>query len=380
MSTIIHTCDVHLGAPLGWLGSKAGAQRDQIKKTFSKIIDLVLDSGAGCLLITGDLFDSNRPPSSIVRFAVRELARLTSASRASVVVLPGSHDYLAPDSVYATYREEFERLTRVHILGMNESTYVGIDEMGLAVHGSPPSSNRSARHQMDMLEPADEFTFNVAALHGSVDIVPTSADDHPVSTSELAKPGWSYFALGHWHSWRVIEGGSAPAVYPGAPEVIAVDQTGAGHVARVDLRVDNTEVSKVRVGSRSVMGLQLDVSHSAGVTDIAERIRLEAPPDREAVLRLILSGLIGIDSDFDEKALVELLENDYFFVSTAGSSYHVRLTDEEIERLPEKMVVGRFVRLMKHKLDAASSDDEREEIEAAMQIGVALLHGKDVLR
>lgn len=379
MPTIIHTGDVHLGAPLGWLGPKAGAQRDQVKKTFSRIIDVVLDSGAGCLLIAGDLFDSNRPPSSIVRFAARELSRLTSASRASVVILPGSHDYLAPDSVYATYREEFERLSRVHILGMKDSTYVGIDELGLAVHGSPPSSNRSARHQLEALRPADDFTFNIAAVHGSVNVVPISDDDHPVLMSELATEGWSYFALGHWHSWRVIDGGSAPAVYPGAPEVIAVDQTGSGYVARVELRVDQTDVTKMSVGARNVMSLQLDVSSGAAIGEMAERVRLEAPANRDAILRLTLSGLISIDSDFDEKALVELLESDYFFVSTAGSSYHIKLTDEEIDRLPEKLVVGRFVRLMKHKLDSASSEDEREDIEAAMQLGVALLQGKDVL-
>ena len=94
MPIIIHTSDVHLGAPLGWLGPRAAEQREELRRTLSKIVDLAIDQHADALVVAGDLFHSNNPSAATVRFVLRELARLTSESRASAVLLPGSHDSL----------------------------------------------------------------------------------------------------------------------------------------------------------------------------------------------------------------------------------------------------------------------------------------------
>jgi len=77
MPTLIHTADIHLGAPLGWLGDRAADQRGELRRAMSSIVDVALDRKADCLLVAGDLFDSNTPPASEVRFAIRELTRLT---------------------------------------------------------------------------------------------------------------------------------------------------------------------------------------------------------------------------------------------------------------------------------------------------------------
>ncbi len=379
MPTIIHTADVHLGAPLGWLGDRAGDQRNQLRLTFRSLIDMTREEDADCLLIAGDLFDSNRPPASEVRFVMRELARLTGASEAHVVLLPGSHDHAGEGSVYECYADEFEQIDRVSVLGIGGVTSVRVPRAGLSVHGAPPRSNRSSEHQMLSLRPDPESNHNIAVLHGSVDLVPGAPDDHPILREELRAPGWSYVALGHWHSWKQIDGGDAPAVYPGAPEIVAPDQAGSGYVARVTLNRDGTRVSQVAVAERQLAVATVDVAGAQDTIEVARRVRTAVPASPDTILRTALTGLIPLDSSFDVRVLLEELKGDYFQVLPPKQSYHVRLTDADMDALPERLVIGRYVRLMRVSIAEATSDAERDELEAALQLGVALLQGKDVL-
>ncbi|MFH1502923.1 MAG: DNA repair exonuclease [Candidatus Eisenbacteria bacterium] len=379
MLKLVHTADVHLGAPLGWLGERAAVQREQLKRTLTAVVDLAVAEKADCLVIAGDLFDSQSPPASDVRFAFQECGRFGAETGAAVVILPGSHDHLGPTSVYASYRKEFDRTGGVSVLGLDGRQSVDLERCGLSVRGTPPLSNRSSTHQLAGLRPDPRFSWNVAVAHGSLTTAPVAPDDHPVSPDEIAAGGWSYVALGHWHSWRDVSVGRTKAIYPGAPEVMAVDQSGAGHVAVVELTPEGTNVKKVRVGSRAVLDLDVDVTGLPGMSAVADRVRSQAAPDADTILRLTVSGLAAVDAGLDVETLCDDLAPDYFRVLLGGRHYHVRLEESELEALPERLVVGRFARLMKDRYEAASGDAEREEIEDALQLGVALLQGKSVL-
>lgn len=379
MAKLIHTADVHLGAPLGWLGERAGEQREQLRRTLSTVVDLALSERADCLVVAGDLFDSQSPPASAVRFVLREFERLGAESGAAVVILPGSHDYLGPASVYSSYRKEFDVAGQVFVLGLDGRPSVDLERCGLSLRGAPPQSNRSSAHQLAGLVPNPSYRFNVAVAHGSLTSAPVAPDDHPIGSEELCAADWSYVALGHWHSWRDVSQASTRAVYPGSPEVVAVDQTGSGHVAVVDLETDGTSVRRARVGARSVVDLDVDVSGLDGTAAVAEHIRALAPADGDVIVRLALSGLVSVESGFDLDGLLENLAPDYFHVSPGGRRYHFRLEEAELEALPERLVVGRFARLMRDRHDSAETGAERQEIEDALQLGVALLQGKGVL-
>ena len=378
MPTLIHTADIHLGAPLGWLGEKASEQREQLRRTLGAIVDLTLSERADCLIVAGDLFDSQSPPASDVRLAFQEFERLAAGAGTPVVILPGSHDFLDPASVYSSYRKEFDRTGEMTVLGLDGRQSVELERVGISIRGVPLRSNRSSSHQFAELVPDPRYPINIAVAHGSVNVVPIAADDHPIDTLELSAAGWSYIALGHWHSWRDVSQGPTPAIYPGAPEVIAVDQVGSGHVARVEIGSEGTRVEKTRVGERLVAEVEVDLTGATGVPDVAERVRSRLPEDRSAIVRLALSGLVSIDAGFDQEELFEELADDYFFVAPGARSYHLRLEDSELEALPERLVIGRFARLMRERYAEAATDDEREQIEDALQLGVALLQGKAV--
>ena len=379
MPVIIHTSDVHLGAPLGWLGPKAGEQREQLKRTLSKIVDLAIAQHADALVVAGDLFHSNNPSAAAVRFVLREFSRLTTETRARVVLLPGSHDSLDIESVYTSYRDEFARTEGVSVLGLDGLGSVKVESAGVTFHGNPTTAGRFASAPSTPMVPDPDSAFNVAVLHGRLE---GSADGEPSATvrlSEFSDAGWSYAALGHRHGWHEVEGGPLPAVYPGSPELVSVDQDGQGYIARVELRASGAIVTKVRVGVRSVVEARVDVTGAPDSFSVAELVRQRALANPQAVLRLVLTGMRSAESGIDDGGLVEDLAADYFFVCPPVRDYHVKLSERDLAQLPERLVVGRFARHMRARLEEAASEEERREIEDALQLGVALLQGKDVV-
>jgi DNA repair exonuclease SbcCD nuclease subunit len=373
VAVVVHTADVHLGAPLGWLGEAADAQRHELRSTFARVVDLAVELRADALIVAGDLFDSTSPPASDVRFALSELSRYADETSGTAVVLPGSHDHLGTGTVYESYRQEFLRAERVVVLGLDGRTVVELTHRGLAIHGRALAANASSERPLAGLAPSQGIPINIAAAHGSMETVPGASSDHPVSEREL-RSGWSYVALGHWHSWKQV---AENALYAGAPEIVAPDQEGAGAVAVVRFSEHGPRIERVETARRRVRRVELEIDDGT-VTELAARLRGTVPPSDETILLLTLCGLVDADAGFDDAELVELLAENYFHVAAPERAFHVRLDEESLSRLPSEMVVGRFARLMRSRIEATADPSGREELEDALQLGVSLLQGREL--
>src|SRR5919202_2543304 len=84
---------------------------------------------ADYVLLVGDIFDSNRQPAALIAQCV---ALLAEAAR-PVIVLPGNHDPVTPDSVWR--RGGLDRLPHVHILGLTHDRTVHFPDHDLEVWG-----------------------------------------------------------------------------------------------------------------------------------------------------------------------------------------------------------------------------------------------------
>lgn len=95
---VLHAADIHLGAKFkGLPPNKARNRREDLKNTFSKIIDIAKSSKSNALLIAGDLFDSPHPSSSLVSFVINEMKR----TEIPIFLTPGNHDSMVKGSVYS---------------------------------------------------------------------------------------------------------------------------------------------------------------------------------------------------------------------------------------------------------------------------------------
>src|ERR1700685_3149164 len=76
------------------------------------VLDAAKAHKADFVLLVGDVFDNNRQPAHILE---RSTELLANAGR-PIVILPGNHDPVTPDSVYL--RGEMAKLPNVHIIGV----------------------------------------------------------------------------------------------------------------------------------------------------------------------------------------------------------------------------------------------------------------------
>jgi DNA repair exonuclease SbcCD nuclease subunit len=327
--------------------------------------------------IAGDLFDSTFGSSDAdVSFVAGCLAEAGPACR--VIILPGSHDYYAPGSVYERERRRFEGAGNVHILSPERKT-IELRECSLAVHGLACVSNVRLESAFAGLVPHREQRWNVCLAHGSVEGCSAGLEAHetPLRIAELER-GFDYVALGHWHSHLVVREKSPLVVYSGSPEIIARDQQGSGFIVAVALSKDGPSIDRIPVGKRRFERRSIDCTPLRSTEEFVRRVLETVPPDPNVILELSLSGVIGIESVLDPDRGGAEIERHYFSVRFLGKGPSREITRDELLRVPEDTVAGAFIRRMLQKIDSAPVE-RRELYEEALQLGYQLFKGRDLI-
>ncbi len=363
---LLHTADIHLDAPLGWLGNKGKEKRRQIKETFRAVIDLALEEQVDALLVAGDLFDSNSPSQDTIDLVQAQLRRLS----APVFLLPGTHDCFDDCSIYR--RSEIFG-PNAHILNCSDTAHE-LSALDLTVHGQGNLTKRSHTSPLAGLSKNPNTRFNVALAHGSL-AMPGAEDDFPLTREEIGASGMDYLALGHWHTYRDCSTSSTKAFYSGPPELIAEGELGC--VLLVELAETGTKVEPRRVGRRRYQKLELMLDQVQSVEEIRERINSIGDPD--LVLSVSLTGLKPLHLVVDATELAQELASGFFALKVNDIS-HPMLSAEDMEAFPENLVIGQFIRRMSVLIGEAASPEQRRIREGALQVGVALLQGRKVLR
>ena len=366
MIKILHTSDVQLDAPFRFLGTKGRKHRQQLRNTFKCIVNLAIEADCDLILIAGDLFNDTRPRQDTVDFVIHQLGRL----EIPVCILPGNHDCYDGTSVYR--KAHFSN--NVTIL-VEQPTIKEFPGLNVAVYGNPILSKHSRLGPMRSLARRGAMQWHVAMAHGNL-VRPDIIDPpRPIHPDEIKGSAMDYVALGDWHSFADYSHGNVKAFYSGAPEPTEFGQAGAGRVAWIELDQAGVRVHPKRVGMVSTREVSIDVSGRT-VPEIADEIRGSADPT--LMLRVVLSGLSEIGTVLDIRELEQQLISDYYYLKCSDHS-HPQLADISPEDFPEELVVGKFARIMQVHIQDASNDAERQRAEQALQLGVALLQGKEVL-
>ncbi len=371
MIRLLHLADVHLGRPFAALGSQGGAQRRALEEALERAVDLALADQVHLVLVAGDLFDSPHPAPATVERVVQQFRRLVDRG-VPVAVAAGNHDVGADGRVGAADRLQALG-PRLMLFGREVESRV-LPDLDLTVVGRSADPGRTASPLSGW--PRQRTTrFAVGLAHGSVYRAGQVEGPGVIHPLEIRDLGLDYLALGDWHSAQEVAGPPAPAWYAGSPELLAFDQEGAGHVLRVDIAAPGAaRVTPVPVGRRRFRRLVVDLSSA---DDDAVRAQLQAAADPEAVCDVILTGLVPVDRVVDAAAL-EREYADRFFRLRVRARVQVQLADDQLDALPADSVLGRFVRIMRARL--ASADEARRPVlEEALQVGVALLQGREVL-
>ncbi len=303
---IAHLADAHLGFRQYHRQTAGGINQREadVAAAFRAAVDGVIAARPDAVLVAGDLFHAVRPTNTAIVFAFRQFQRLREAlPDAPVVLIAGNHD--TPRSA-----ETGSILALLEDLGVDVAAaearrleYPALDLSVLAVpHAALFADERPA------LEPLGAARRQVLMLHGEVEgIFP--ADRTAVEyggalldPAALARGGWSYVALGHYHVQTEV----APRVwYSGALEYVSPNPWGelreeaaAGLAGKGWLLVhpDSGAVTRHAVaGARAV--LDLPAVDAAGLeaaalqARVAERVAAVPGGIADRVVRVVVRNV-----------------------------------------------------------------------------------------
>jgi DNA repair exonuclease SbcCD nuclease subunit len=222
-SVIVHSSDLHLGVDDSFSNSDSLAVLPKVLATATAV-------RANVVLLAGDTFDNHRQPLELLERA----AQMLRDYRDPIVILPGNHDPLTPDSVYR--RGGLANIPNVRILGLNVDEAVIFSEFELEIWGR---AHLDYTDMSPLADPRSRSTrWQLAAAHGHY--VDEARDPNRMIGSwlihreDLIATGSDYVALGHWNQATPVGNGEVAAYYSGSPEyagtVNVVRLSGSGRV------------------------------------------------------------------------------------------------------------------------------------------------------
>lgn len=230
---IVHSSDLHLNAdPI--FGSPCSSDA---LSALRKVLAAARTARADLVILAGDTFDHNRQPSAFIDRATRTMGEFG----APIVILPGNHDPLTPDSVYR--RAELSAASNVCILGLTVDDAAVFPGLGLEVWGK---AHLDYSDMSPLCKPASRSTrWQLATAHGhyveGVEEPGRLLGSWLIRPEELIATGADYIALGHWNRAARVGDRRINAYYSGCPDyagtvnVVRLGRDGAVEVTLVPL-------------------------------------------------------------------------------------------------------------------------------------------------
>jgi DNA repair exonuclease SbcCD nuclease subunit len=372
MAKILHTADLHLGARLPGLGRSGDRVRSALKSALTAIIDLAIHEKVDAVIIAGDLFDSNQVSSSLIRFALGEIARLKGIP---CLVLPGTHDCLEEGSVLMSF-DHHDKPDNLSVFLDPENPVIRLKDRELTFYGLPNLSSRSTKNPVASVRREEHDGKHVLLAHGSF-VIPgkTAPDDHPFTADDIDKSGFDYVALGHWHSLFELPTTRTKAAYCGSPERKAFDQTGAGHVLIVG--IDNqVTIEKREVGKTRWRELELSSANFRYTIEIEQELQKYVGDNQ--LLRAYITGLTSSDSNVNIDEIYDQLADSFLYLSIIDKRESVPKDLLDL-KLPATTILGQFIRQVSAAIEESEDPGKKELLTESLRTGYALLSGKDVL-
>lgn len=271
-------------------------------------------NAVNAVLCAGDLFDDPSPSVDFWEGLARILCE-QSEPHPPVFLVPGNHDPLLPESVWAPGHPFRGRLPAwVHVVDQDDFSYsLTPDAVLYARPCRSKAGQKDPAMQLPAREPGDA-RLRIGCVHGQTFDIQGHETNFPIRRDAGVERGLDYLALGDTHSFRdVTESLPVPTVYPGAPEATCFDEPGAGNVALVSLFRHGT---RPRIVARPVAywrwrdELCRDLNELRGILTISEL-------DRH-VLRLRLDMTVSVAEMSEVERIVSELEGTEATFGRAG--------------------------------------------------------------
>lgn len=358
---ILHAADLHLDSAFAGLAEeKAALLRQESRDILRRMVDWANDHAVDVMLLSGDLFDSDRMYSQTARTLAQALARF----RGRIFLSPGNHDFYAPGSGY----DAVDWPENVHIFTSRRPQTALLRSLNASVTGAAFTS-------AEEWEPFDGASFSggdapirLGVLHGEV--TRGESKYRAIPPAEIEKTNLTYLALGHVHRCAGVQrAGNTAYAYPGCLPGRGFDETGDKGFLYGEITPEKVELEFIPFAPRRYQSVTADITDR----DPADAVRQALDPDcGQDICRVLLTG--SRRENFSLSALTSEL---------SGLCAALELTDETYPeedvwaRCGEDSLRGLFLQNLRARYDGADEGEKRQLLQAA-RFGLAALDNRDL--
>lgn len=353
---IIHTSDLHLNSKMDKLSSiKANVRREELLRTFERLIDYAKVNGVSAIIISGDLFDTTKISSKVYN---RVMHSIVNASDIDFLYLPGNHEQAS----FISMIEQIPENLKIFNSSWQYFRYGNVVISGIAID----KANSKILYDTCSFNSED---INIVSLHGQVAGYKTSDSEDLISIPLFRNKSIDYLALGHYHSFaqgNIDERGKY--VYCGCLEGRGFDETGDKGFVLIDTD-DKLSYQFVKFAYRTLFEENIDVTAESNYLDFRNKLldRLTSEISQDSLVKVVLVGEHPTTFDVDELNLSTLLNEKFFYAKVEDdTSLLVDIKDYELD----KSYRGEFVRAV------LNSDLDEKEKQLVIKKGLKALKGE----
>lgn len=353
MLKLIHCADVHFGSKMESKLPKAKAEerRGEVRETFHRMVEYAKAQGVRAILLSGDVFDSDRPLKRDKEFFYDVVK---GNPEIDFLYLRGNHDGKE------SYTEEGLDNLKTFTAEWSGYEYGNVYVCGLEL------ARENATSLYTTLK-LDRSKINVVMLHGQVS--PTAGADK-INVTKLAEKNIDYLALGHIHSYsenKLDDRGRY--AFSGCLEGRGFDE--CGEKGFVLLEIDEVVRSSfIPFAQRKIDEYEVDVSGTQNGYGAYQAIKEQIKFKTTDLYRIHLVGDIEYDAETLAEDVERLLSNDCYFVSVKNRT--LKKIDPS-EYAGDMSLRGEFVRSVMANADW--SDERKRQV---ITLGLKALAGQEV--
>jgi DNA repair exonuclease SbcCD nuclease subunit len=344
---IIHSADIHLGAPISNFPKHVSDERKrEVRNTFLRMVDFARQQGVKVIMLSGDVFDRDKPYKKDVDFFYGVVEKNPDID---FLYLRGNHDQAGEERALPNLK--------IFSSAWQSYTYGELVISGIEIL---PENSSSLYSTLSL----DVNKKNIVMLHGQL--------GGEINLTKLRDKNIDYLALGHIHEYSEGEiDRRGRYAYSGCLQGRGFDETGVKGFVLLSVE-DKISYEFIPFSQWGIEKCQLDVSGLSDSYSVYLRAKAEIPFKKDSIYRVELVG--EIDAEVEMDAIVLDVTR-----SLSASCAHVRIKDKTKKKIDytaydgDNSLKGEFVRTVRE-----SGEYTEEQKAQIIAYGLKALAGREV--